>query len=115
MDVNNIIIWGHKLHSHTHSYIHNAFFIAFKKLGYDTYWFDDNDDTSNFDFSNSLFITEHQVDNKIPKRKDCLYFVHFVDPGHHHPTHMQQTHTQAHIHTRAHAYTHHHYYHRHAG
>tara|TARA_B110000285_G_scaffold36160_1_gene39038 strand:+ start:3129 stop:4088 length:960 start_codon:yes stop_codon:yes gene_type:complete len=81
MNVNNIIIWGHKLHSHTHSYIHNAFFIAFKKLGYDTYWFDDNDDTSNFDFSNSLFITEHQVDNKIPKRKDCLYFVHFVDPG----------------------------------
>ena len=79
MDVNNIIIWGHKLHSHTHSYIHNAFFIAFKKLGYDTHWFDDNDDVSNFDFSNSLFITEHQVDNKIPKRDDCLYFIHFVD------------------------------------
>lgn len=81
MDIKHIIIWGHKLHSHTHSYIHNAFFIAFKKLEYDTYWFDDYDDVSNFDFSNSLFITEHQVDNKIPKRNDCLYFVHFVDSG----------------------------------
>lgn len=81
MDIKHIIIWGHKLHSHTHSYIHNAFFIAFKKLEYDTYWFDDNDDVSKFDFSNSLFITEHQVDNKIPKRNDCLYFVHFVDSG----------------------------------
>ena len=34
---------------------------------------------SSFDFSNSLFITEHQVDNKIPKRNDCLYFVHFLE------------------------------------
>lgn len=81
MIIQQIVIWGHKLHSHTHSYIHNAFYIAFKKLGHITYWFDDNDDVSSFDFSNSLFITEHQVDNKIPKRNDCLYFVHFVDPG----------------------------------
>ena len=30
MKINKIIIWGHPLHSHTHSYIHNGFFIAFK-------------------------------------------------------------------------------------
>lgn len=81
MKINKIVIWGHKLHTHTHSYIHNAFFIAFKYLGYNTYWFDDNDTVDEFDFSNSLFITEHQVDNNIPKRDNCLYFVHYVDKG----------------------------------
>ena len=55
MKINKIIIWGHPLHSHTHSYIHNGFFIAFKELGYDTYWFHDNMNIdSSFDFSNSL-------------------------------------------------------------
>jgi hypothetical protein len=84
MKITKIILWGHKLHSHTHSYIHNAYFIAFKHLGFDTFWFDDKDDVSKFDFSNSLFITEHQVDNHIPKKNDCLYFVHYsgiIFPG----------------------------------
>jgi len=81
MNIDKVIIWGHKLHSHTHSYIHNAFYNTFKYLGYDTNWFDDNDDISNFNFSKCLFISEHQVDFKIPKRNDCLYFIHFVDPG----------------------------------
>jgi len=67
-----VIIWGHKLHSHTHSYIHNAFYIAFKHMGYETYWFDDKDDVKKFDFSNSLFLTEGQVDKKIPLREDCI-------------------------------------------
>ena len=71
-----IIIWGHKLHSHTHSYIHAAFYKAFKYMGYETFWFDDQDDVSAFDFSNSLFITEGQVDRKIPKKNDCLYVLH---------------------------------------
>lgn len=74
-----IIIWGHKLHSHTHSYIHAAFYKTFKYMGYETYWFDDNDDVSSFNFSNSLFITEGQVDKKIPKLNDCLYVLHNCD------------------------------------
>ena len=74
--ISKIIIWGHPLHTHTHSYIHNAFYIAFKKLRYNTHWFHDNYDISGFDFSNSLFITEKNVDKKIPKRNDCVYFVH---------------------------------------
>jgi hypothetical protein len=45
-------------------------------MGYETFWFDDQDDVSAFDFSNSLFITEGQVDRKIPKRNDCLYVLH---------------------------------------
>lgn len=77
--IKKIIIWGHMLHSHTHSYIHNAFYIAFKYLGYDTYWYDDNTNVDNIDFSNSLFITEHQVNKKIPLRQDCLYLSHYID------------------------------------
>ena len=80
MFIKKIVIWGHKLHSHTHSYIHNGFYIAFKHLGYDTYWYDDNDDVSEIDFSCSLFITEHQVNKKIPCRNDCIYISHYVDP-----------------------------------
>jgi hypothetical protein len=71
-----VIIWGHKLHSHTHSYIHNAFYKAFNYLGYETYWFDDHDDVSSFNFANSLFIVEGQVDENIPLRNDCKYILH---------------------------------------
>ena len=74
-----IIIWGHKLYTHTTSYVHAGFFKAFKHMGFDTYWFDDLDDVSNFDFSRSLFITEGQVDKKIPKRNDCFYLLHNCD------------------------------------
>ena len=71
-----VVLWGHKLHSHTHSYIHYAFDKAFSHLGYKTYWLDDSDDVSNIDFSDSLFITEGQVDEKIPLRSDCTYILH---------------------------------------
>jgi hypothetical protein len=71
-----VVIWGHKLHTHTHSYVHNGFYIAFQHLGYPTYWFDDKDDVADFDFSHALFITEGQVDKKIPLRADCSYMLH---------------------------------------
>lgn len=76
---NKIIIWGHKLHSHTHSYIHYGFNKAFKAMGYETYWLDNKDDISKIDFSNSLFITEGQVDQKMPRRSDCIYILHNCD------------------------------------
>ncbi|MBI5274767.1 MAG: hypothetical protein HY860_06935 [Chlamydiales bacterium] len=76
MDFDKVVIWGHKLHSHTHSYIHNAFYKAFKSLGYATYWVDEHDDVSKIDFSHSLFLTEGQVDNNIPLRDDSFYILH---------------------------------------
>ncbi len=82
ININNIkkvVIWGHKLHSHTHSYIHMGFERAFKHLGFQTYWFDNNDNVSNFDFSGSLFLTESQVDQNIPIRTDCFYILHNCD------------------------------------
>ena len=71
-----VILWGHKLHSHTHSYIHYAFYKAFSHLGYTTHWLDNSDNISGIDFSDSLFITEGQVDEKIPLRSDCRYILH---------------------------------------
>ncbi len=74
-----IVIWGHKLDTHTHSYIHYGFERAFKHLGYPTYWFDDADDVSQFDFSNALFLTAGTVENNIPLREDCHYILHNCD------------------------------------
>ncbi len=74
-----VILWGHKMHTHTHSYIHWGYSRAFKSLGYETFWFDNTDDVANFDFSDSLFITEGQVDQKMPVREDCRYVLHNCD------------------------------------
>lgn len=76
LPIKKVIIWGHKLHTHTHSYIHWGFYRAFQHLGFDTYWFDSNDKPNNFDFSGSLFISEWQVDRDIPIREDCFYLIH---------------------------------------
>lgn len=70
------VVWGHKLHSHTHSYVHEAFARAFRFLGYDVYWVDDDDDVSGIDFGGALFLTEGQVDRRIPIRSDCKYVLH---------------------------------------
>jgi hypothetical protein len=71
-----IIIWGYPLYSHTHSYIHAAFFKAFKFLGYETYWFDDLNFPVDFNFENCIFWTEGFADKNIPLRKSSIYYVH---------------------------------------
>lgn len=82
-----VIIWGHKLHTHTHSYIHYGFFKAFQSMGYETHWLDNHDSTLGLDFSGSLFITEGQVDSGIPLIKDSYYVLHntpsqrYIDAG----------------------------------
>lgn len=78
-EIKQIVLWGYKLHSHTHSYIHFGFKKAFEFLGYKTMWFDNSDDVYNINFSNSLFITEGNVDEKIPIRDDCYYVIHNCD------------------------------------
>lgn len=73
---NKIIIWGHKHNGHTHGYIHSSYYKAFKHLGYETYWFDDNDNVSGFNFDNCIFLTEDQVQKNIPLNKTCKYVLH---------------------------------------
>jgi hypothetical protein len=75
MKYSKVIIWGHPLHSHTHSYIHEAYYRAFKYLGYDVYWFDDNDYPEDFDYEYSLFIGEGFADKNIPINKSSCYCI----------------------------------------
>jgi hypothetical protein len=76
LEFNKVVFWGHKLHTHTHSYIQAAFKKGFDYLGYETYWFDDQDEILDFDFSNSLFFTIYEHDKKVPLRDDCYYVYH---------------------------------------
>jgi len=80
MSLKKAVIWGHPLYSHTHSFIHYAFFKAFLAMGYETYWLDNSSDLSGLNLANSLFITECQVDQDIPLRKDCKYVLHNCAP-----------------------------------
>jgi len=76
-----VVIWGFPLHTHTHSYIHYGWYKGFKHLGYDTYWFDDANVPTDFDFSECLFVTEGYADKNIPIVDSSIYFVHIaVDP-----------------------------------
>jgi hypothetical protein len=80
MIIKKVIIWGHKLHDHTHSYIHNGLTIGFKNLGYDTYWFDDEiENVRKIDFSNSLIISHGSTTNFLPITQDSIYILHNTD------------------------------------
>lgn len=70
-----IIIWGHPLYSHTHSYVHSSYYKAASFMGHEVYWFHDNEYPQNFDYSNSIFITEGFADKNIPLNKTSTYFV----------------------------------------
>lgn len=78
-NINKVVIWGHKLHTNTFSYINYALDKAFRYLKYDTYWLDNDSDLNGFDFNNTLFITEEQVDQKIPLMPNCIYILHNCD------------------------------------
>jgi len=76
MRFKRIIIWGHQLHSHTHSYIHAGFLKAFKHLGYDAHWVSEADNIDLDFFDDALVITEGQVDSNIPLTKRASYMLH---------------------------------------
>lgn len=73
-----VIIWGFPLHTHTHSYIHYGWHKAFAHLGYPTYWFDENNYPTDFDFNDCLFITEGYADTNIPIVSTSIYYVHIA-------------------------------------
>jgi len=70
-----VIIWGYPLYSHTHSYVHSSYYKAFKYLGYDVYWFHDEDYPKDFDYTNALFIGEGFADKHIPINDSSAYFI----------------------------------------
>lgn len=70
-----VIIWGFKKQN-TLSYVFNGYYQAFKHLGFETYWFDDTDDVSQFDFNNCLFLTTDIADKDIPLNESSKYILH---------------------------------------
>ena len=76
-----VIIWGHQLHSHTHSYIHYGFYKAFQHMGYKVYWFDDTLENLNicnnkYNLDNTLFIGHGLVCKYLPLNINSLYILH---------------------------------------
>jgi hypothetical protein len=74
-----VVVWGHPLHSHTHSYIHAAFARAFRYLGAETLWTDDRRALGQLDLAGTLFLSEGQAVAGMPLRDDCHYVLHNVD------------------------------------
>lgn len=74
--INQIIIWGYPLNTHTHSYVHYGWYKTFSKLGYRTLWLDDTNYDNTIDYTNTLFITEGYADKNIPLHSSNIYCVH---------------------------------------
>jgi hypothetical protein len=72
----NVIIWGHPLGSHTHSFIHGSFYKAFRSMGFNTIWTNNPKDLEGIELDSSLFVTEGQVDQNIPLVKGSHYVIH---------------------------------------
>lgn len=70
-----IVIWGYPIHTHTASYGWEAYYKAFKYLGFDVHWFHDNSFPSDFDFNNCIFLCEGFADKNLPLVKTSCYFV----------------------------------------
>jgi hypothetical protein len=75
MKYSKVVIWGHPLYSHTHSYVHDAYYKAFNHMGYEVYWFHDDDYPEDFDYTNCLFIGEGFADKKIPINDTSCYLI----------------------------------------
>ena len=79
----NFCIWGHPHYTHTHSYIHYAFYKAAKYLDWSVEWLDNTEQNrinlKNTDTNGWLFLTEGQVDSLIPKNPNAFYILHNCD------------------------------------
>lgn len=76
-----VIIWGYKLYSHTHSYIHAGYYKAFKALGYETYWLDSRDSFDTSLFENALIFSEQWAvmqNPNLPLLKSSTYAIHYI-------------------------------------
>lgn len=82
-----VIVWGFKptkegIYKNTVGYVWNGFFRGFKALGFETYWFSDDDYDPSFDYSNCIFIAEAWDSKSIPIEKTSIYYVHCAyDPA----------------------------------
>jgi glycosyltransferase involved in cell wall biosynthesis len=73
-----IIIWGHKLHQSTHSYIHSSYYRVFQYLGHEVYWLDKTDNVD-LDWGDAVFFLEDSVKDGVPINKTARYITHHID------------------------------------
>lgn len=76
LNVQHVVVWGHPLHSHTHSYIHEAFAAAAERSGIHTIW---TNTAENCPVDNTVFITEGQVMEDMPASPKSWYMLHNCD------------------------------------
>jgi len=76
MNITRVVVWGNFKGSH--SYIHGAYYKAFKYLGYDTYWINNISELGNVDLSGTLFLSDDTTKSGMPIRKDCYYILHHI-------------------------------------
>lgn len=74
-----VVIWGHPLHSHTHSYIHEGFARAFRHLGCEVWWMADQPMYPAVDLTDALVLTEGQVCRYLPRDPRATYILHNCD------------------------------------
>lgn len=77
-DYRQYVVWGYRNFYHTHSHIHYGFYKALQYMfpNTDVLWIDERSDISKIDFSDTFFITNHDVAPQLPVRKDCFYLIH---------------------------------------
>lgn len=78
----NFCLWGFRNKYDTFGHIHEAWYRAmkFKYPERQVLWVDDDSDTTNVDFSNTVFLSVNVAGmNNLPKRGDCFYVVHNTD------------------------------------
>lgn len=88
LDIDHVVVWGHPLDSHTHSYIHEAFVLAARSLGLDVHWVPvpfqrENEPPPVVEYTGpttrALFLTEGQVVTGMPQDAQSWYILHNVD------------------------------------
>lgn len=83
MNPNKVIMWGCPLGGNTYGNVHDAFYRAFKHLGYDAYHVEDTEENRDkfVNESNCLYLTIGVEDKYVPIRNDCSYITHNCEHG----------------------------------
>tara|TARA_A100001201_G_scaffold3086_1_gene7314 strand:+ start:268 stop:1140 length:873 start_codon:yes stop_codon:yes gene_type:complete len=67
------VAWGLKLHSHTHSYIHDSYCKAFSSLGWETQHFDGDTEV---DVRDSIVLVSAHYEHNVPLHPSNKYITH---------------------------------------
>lgn len=71
-----LIIWGLPLHSHTHSYVHQAFARASEYMGFETFWVSNDESSNSIIDNNSIVISCGVADSALKKVNGAKYVLH---------------------------------------